>query len=468
MTEERPETADETAPDAATPPADPAASEEFEFAFPRWFRLTLYVAFALFISVSVVIIARSMVRQKRLTAALAVLEARHGAPDGQQIEQARQAMAEQPVHAFQYLLQSLLQDLDTDPRMAIVLVLDKAVGWGETTRQRDLVKQLVAAFHEDGALRDDFALADETKARLAELITERRSAADASYAETRITEVLEWMHAGCPTAAHATELRRLRVLARGYDKKRFTSKESTVLRSLAEGTSLLGPDALKSVAPKFFDMLDGKTAELTESEIADCLARRNALQSRYADGMIKVAETVTLVARQIAEENIFVDHPHIYQCVSLLGYRYDPRTPALHVGVRDEIAQAIVALGRHNRFVITHLAEFASHTAINPVMAVETERLTASEHGRQMNWENEERLRRCIDQLQTTFADYLENAGEFKFKGPIRSDSERDAFIRKTVVGTLRSLSEDRTVGDAATAALKAMKQMEGATPFFE
>jgi hypothetical protein len=469
MTEEQTtQTTDETAPDAAPPAADTAETEEFEFAFPRWFRLTLYVAFAIFIAVSVVIITRSMIQQHRLRTALAVLEARHGVADEQQILQARQDMAQQPVHSFQYLLQSLLQDLDTDPRMAIVLVLDKAIGWGETTRQRDLVGQLVAAFHDDGALRDDFVLTDETKARLGELIVERRAAADASYAETRITEVLEWMHAGCPTEAHATELRRLRVLARGYDKKRFTSKEASVLRTLADGDSLLGPDALKSVAPKFSDMLDGKTVVLTDEEAADCLAQRDELQSRYAGGMIKVAETVALIARQIAEGDVFVDHPHIYQCVSLLGYRHDPRSPELHKGVRDEIARAVVALQRHNRFVITHLAEFASRTAINPVMAVETERLTASEHARQMNWVNEERLRRCIAQLHDAFADYLQNADEFHFKGPIRSDAERDAFIRRTVVGTLRALAEDRTVGDAATAALEGMKTMEGATPFFE
>jgi len=467
MTEDHPTTADETMPEPA--PSAPAESEEFEFAFPHWFRMVLYISFSLFIAASAVIITRSMVKQKRLTSALATLEARDGVPTPEQIDQARKDMAGEPVHSFQYLLQSLLQDLDNDRRMATVLVLDKAIGWGETSRRRALLTELVAAFHEDGALRDDRDFSDETMAQLADLIAARRSVADASYAETRITEVLEWMHAGCPTDPHATELRRLRVLARGYEKKRFTTKEAGVLRTVADGSSLLGPEALKGLAPKFTDMLAGETATLSESEIAECREHRDDLEAQYAAGMIQVAETAALIAAQIAENDIFVDHPHIYQCVSLLGYRYNPAKPALHTGVREEITKAIIGLRRHNRFVIAHLAEFASRTAINPVMAVETERLTASEHERQMTWQNEERLRRCVALLQNTFQDYLENAAAYDIKaGPITSDAERDTFIRKTIVGTLRSLSEDRTVGVKATAALEAMKAMKGAAPFFE
>ena len=50
MTEEQPQTADEAAPNPAPPDSGAAGTEEeFEFAFPRWFRLTLYVAFAIFI-----------------------------------------------------------------------------------------------------------------------------------------------------------------------------------------------------------------------------------------------------------------------------------------------------------------------------------------------------------------------------------------------------------------------------------
>ncbi|MCP3884063.1 MAG: hypothetical protein GY700_01035, partial [Propionibacteriaceae bacterium] len=460
MTEEHTTPADETMP-------VPAEQDEFEFAFPHWFRMTLYIGFSLFIAASVVIITRSMIRQKTLTSALAVLEARDGTPSDQEVEQARQDMASNPVHSFQYLLQSLLQDLDKDPRMATVMVLDKAIGWGETSRRRELLKQLVAAFHEDdGTPSDTFVLTDELKAQLADLITMRQSRADISYAEKRITEVLEWMHAGQPTAPHGTELRRLRILARGYDKKRFTSREAAVLRTIVDGSSLLG-DTLKTLAPKFTNMLADVTtteAVLSEDEVATCVKQRNDLEARYADGMIKVAETVTMISRQIADpqHDVFVDHPHIYQCVSLLGYRYDPSKPELHAAVRDEIAQAIVALRRHTRFAIIHLAEFASQTAINPVMAVETERLTASEHERQMSWQNQERLRRCIDLLQDTFQDYLENAEAYKIKdGPITSDDERDTFISKTIVGTLRSLSEDRTVGVEATRALEAMKAME-------
>ncbi len=464
MTEEHTTTADETMP-------SPAEPEEFQFAFPRWFRMTLYVSFILFIAASAVIITRSMIQQKRLTSALALLEARDKIPSDQEIEQARQDMAQQPVNAFQYLLQSLLQDLDSDPRMATVLVLDKAIGWGETTRRRGLVEQLVEAFHEDGDLRDDFIFTEEIKTQLAELIADRRSIADASYAESRITEVLEWMQAGCQAAPRGTELRRLRILVRGYDKKRFTSKEAAVLRDIAQGSSLLGPQALQSLAPKFYYMLADETVALSESEIAECRRQRDELEDQYGNGMFTVAEAVTRIAEQIAEEEIFVDHPHIYQCVSLLGYRYDPGKPELYADVRNEIAKAVVALRRHNRFVITHLAEFASRTAINPVMAVETERLTASEHERQMTWQNDERLRRCIAQLQSAFQDYLgdgERDDKYRFQVPVETVAARDVFIRKTIVGTLRSLSEDRTVGVAATRALEAMKPLEGAAPFFE
>ncbi len=157
------------------------------------------------------------------------------------------------------------------------------------------------------------------------------------------------------------------------------------------------------------------------------------------------------VLRQVIEDGLYLDHPHIFQYLTLLGYQYDP--------VRAQVEQGAWQL-RHSRFTIIYLSEFVRTTTINPVMAVETERLTKEEHERQMNEQNVLRRRESVTLLGKIGLDYIAHRGDYDLNAP-----DKDEFIREHLTHTLEEAAEDEAVADLVAPALKDLREADAKQP---
>ena len=107
------------------------------------------------------------------------------------------------------------------------------------------------------------------------------------------------------------------------------------------------------------------------------------------------------------------------------------------------------------------LIRLASKTSINPVMAVETVRLTREEHERQMRRANSLRMRECVDLLGRIGVDYLENREDY----PLPRADDADDYMARYVVHPLESLSDEEGVADLASEALERMRAADAAVP---
>jgi hypothetical protein len=161
------------------------------------------------------------------------------------------------------------------------------------------------------------------------------------------------------------------------------------------------------------------------------------------------------------EEKLFVDHPHIYQYLSLLGYRYEIGAPEKFEGVRELVYDGVYAM-RRRKFTLYFLRYFGRKTAINPVMAVETERLTKEQHEREMRETNSERVRNAQKLMTDVFADYLDNPEAYIDKEDPQFDgaAEVQDYVRAKLIHPMQDLIEDPTFGEHARQQLEKMRQL--------
>jgi hypothetical protein len=133
--------------------------------------------------------------------------------------------------------------------------------------------------------------------------------------------------------------------------------------------------------------------------------------------------------------------------------------------VREETAAGAWVL-RHNRFTIMFLSTFATKTTVNPFMAVETLRLTAEEHEREMTKANVRRMREAIRLLARIGCDYMADRQDY-VDARTFNISNPDELIRRNVVASIYEVSDDEDVADVAEKALAELRQADPTGKYF-
>ena len=427
---------------------------------PQWLIKGLYAVFTVFCIASVFLIANSVIIQRSLTGALEVVggDAQNEAAgaDTPETGEAMDALLAHPKQAFLYLNQALLQPEHEDPRMARALALRKAIAWGVNSARLDVIEQILAEMDDEGLISADFALTDDMREVLTDLVAERRADEGMTYAEDQITDMLAWLTDGYPGKPKGPEKRRLKAVGAEYDKRGFVGHELKALEALHEEWDRNAEPAHKSAAGAFAGMIAKSRAELDPAAATLCEQEAVRWEGLYRSGMISLATASRKTAQEIARltaagEVRAMDHPHLYQYMSLLNHQFEE--------VRDEIGEGCWAL-RYNRFAFMFLSEFATRTAINPSMAVETARFTREEHEREMKKANHRRILEAIELLTRVGIDYLQNPDPYILN--VRDDHD---FVRKQVVGRLEEIIDEETIGALAQAALLRVREADMARP---
>jgi hypothetical protein len=431
---------------------------------PRWFTVGFYSIFIPFCIYSAIHITLSFITQSRLRTAISSIR---GSMDEEAVDlksPAGQAalgvLRKQPILSFLYLNQEMFQNEDSDPRMARALALEKAVGWERTSSQRALVTEILANMLDDGSLPSDFQLDGKQLQVLKDMVDERRANTELTYVENRITDVLAWVAGGHQGPPSGTEKRRLAALHEQLAKKVFLGSEAKALKTLMEEWSGSSDAVRQQAAERFAEMLKGEQTALSPEGLAVCQTEADRLERAYENGMTRLAEASRTVVEDIVQlmaKGKRLDHPHIYQYLSLLSSRFD--------GVREQTAAGAWLL-RHNQFTIRFLSFFATKTTINPFMAVETLRLTREEHEREMRRANIRRMRLAVELLGRIGVDYLENPDSYQLKVP-----NRDEFMGKFVASALLEVADEESIADVVQKALDDLRAADAARaggPLFE
>jgi hypothetical protein len=285
-----------------------------------------------------------------------------------------------------------------------------------------------------------------------------------TYVENRITDTLAWVADGHPGQPSGPEKRRLAALQDQLAKKVFLGAEAKALELLMEEWTPPEDDAAeeattdnapaREAAARFAEMLAGEATALSDESLAYCQSEADRLESGYEAGMTRLAEASRLIIEDILElmaKGKRLDHPHIYQYLSLLSHRFQ--------GVRDQTARGAWLL-RHNQFTIRFLSLFAKKTTINPFMAVETLRLTREEHEREMRRANVRRMRLAVELLGKIGVDYVQHTDDYHLKVP-----DPEAFVGKQVVGALTEVADEESIADVVEKALDDLAAADAARP---
>ena len=422
---------------------------------PRWFKVGFYGLFIPLSLVGLLAIIVSVQRQHALIGAVSVLrgglagqvESLTAAP----AQQALDVLRKEPRYAFLYCNQEVLQNPVNDPRMARALALQKALTWGDLSAQREVVHEIADHMDDTGHLLPGFQISPDMLAVLKRMVEERRNAPGMTYAEDRITAVIQWLADGQPTQPIGPEKQRLTGLLGQLGKGLYIGKEAAALKELMAEWKLSKNAPAASAAAKFQTMLDGKRVDLSPEE-AEYVSKQAAdYEKRFLDGMTRLTEASLKMLDVVLGQSMYLDHPHVYQYLTLLGYELDP--------VRKNVVEGAWQL-RHNPYVSIYLAEFVRTTTINPVMAVETERLTKEEHERQMNAQNTLRRRESVSLLARIGMDYIKHPAQYSF-----GVTDTDEFVREHITHTLEEVADDETVSDLVVPALKALHEADAQRP---
>jgi hypothetical protein len=421
----------------------------------RWLRVLVYAVFIPFCIFSVIVIARSTLIQRRMTGAIATLNGAEAdtavALTSPEAEAALGVLRERPRDGFLYLVQELLLPEESDPRRSRSLALRKAVEWERTSTCRELVARVVENMDEEGRVSDDFVIDDQMRATLEEMIAQRRADAEMSYAETLVTDVLEWLAAGHPGEPSGPERRRMQALLHQYEKRRFDGSEARALRRMMEEWEASDEPVAREAARAFAQMLEGQQTALSPEAQALCTERADRWDELYREAMVRLAGIARQMLPQIVREERPLSHPHIYRYLSLLCSEFE--------GVRREVAEGGWLL-RHDRFAVRFLSEFACKTTVNPMMAVETARLTREENERQLGRANRRRMQESVALLGRIGLDYVRHPDEYSF-----GVEDPDEFVARFIVHALADLRNEEVVGARVRELLAQLRQADEASP---
>jgi hypothetical protein len=438
----------DTAQPGAGPALENAPSGATRPAVSRLLVRLIYVVFVPLSAVAVCYVAYSVHVQRAVTGAVRVmagdLHAAEAVPSEGALADAVRALRRQPLRGFLHANQELLRNEEDDPRMARALALRKAAEWAVTSSRRETVRAVLAAMDRESNISPD-ALTAQVRETLSAIIRDRRAREDITYGEARITDVLVWLAAGAEEPPDGVERRRLDSLFAQYEKQRFAGKVARALRTLAEEWRGAPEPFAREAAEKFALMLDDEAVALSAGAEGFCREEADRWEASYRAGCARLAEGSRAALEQAVQEGIRLDHPHVYQYVSLLAHPYDE--------VRRSVAEGIWLI-RTGYYTVQFVSWFGAKTTINPIMAVETVRLTAEEHERLMRRANERRMRECIALLGRIGVDYVQSPGAY--------DSRlTTAVVRNYVVYALESLSDEERLRELVGEALEEVRRAD-------
>ncbi len=419
---------------------------------PKWFTKPFYVVFVTFCVFGIVSIVRSMHVQAVLRSSIEAVNAQEGLDlSGAEGRRLLDSMKEHPVDSFLYANQQILQDEEKDLRMARAMALRRAVGWGGSSKRKSVVQKIAENMNDDGSLAAGFAIDDQMRGVLQELVEERRADLELTYVEDLITDVLAWLAEGPVEPARGPEKRRMDALLSQYAKRTFLGTEAEALELLIQEWRQEADPVAKEAAERFVEMLGDRPAELSPEAAALCIQRANQWEDMYRDGMVRLGAAGYEMVEQIVTEGRRLDHPHIYQYVSLLDHRFE--------GVRQSVAEGVWLL-RHSKFTIRFVSYFATKTAINSTLAVETLRLTREENEREMRRANNRRMREAVAMLGRIGVDYVQNSADYEL-----GDQDPEEFMGDFVLGALQDVADEELIADLVAEALENVRRADLAQP---
>ena len=421
---------------------------------PLWAKATLFIVLGCLSAYAIVSTIWSLYVQHVLTDAVALIEGGMEAQvdfDSQRYQQALDDLTWRPLDSFLYCNQELLQDEEDDPRMARSMALQKAVSWEVITKRRDTIRKITEEMDEGGGLNQSVLTPDVVET-LRNMVEERRAETELSYAEQRITDVLAWLIQEPRPLPKGFEKRRLESLLADFQKKDFVGPEVEAVEILITEWDNSDDPVRRDAVPHFRKMLQGEHTAMPDPSVALCRERADYWEQRYLNGMLALARAGKQMLTDIVNKNKWIDHPHIYQYISLLRHRGDR--------VREQISEGVWLI-RHRYYTIRFLGTFAARTSINPVMAVETVRLTRDEHEREMRQANVRRVNECMQLLIRVGLDYLQNREQYE----LPRAEDQDAYVRRYVVHNLELLSEEPGLAQMAQAGLQRLREADKQLP---
>ncbi len=449
---QRPDGAGDAGETAATDQPVVEIERETGRLIPVWLSTTIYAIFIPWCVVSFAFIGYSMVVQHKILAVIQTINGPwKGDPpplEGQQLKEGLAFLKEDPRDNLLYLIQTMLQDEIDDPRMARAIVLRKATRWEVESQRRQLFDELLAHLSSEGEIDLDYQLPAAHARTLDVLIAERLANPSDSYEAGKITDVLEWIQAARPKPAAGPERRRVKSLSLKYGKRLLPRKEKRVLEGIEAQWRLSADSAQQAAADQFARMRDGQHAELSEASRRLCEEEARKSEEQYLTGRTRVTQVIASLVGTIRSERktLKLDHPVLWDLVRLLQEAHRP--------ARENIAEAVFQL-REQHFTLIFLSQFIQKDAINPMMAVETPRLTNDEHEELLKEENLRRRLACIDVAQRIALAYCEEPFTIR---KIEPDLQ-EAFFKDKVIRPLAAVAEDKQVGERASKALAAIQQ---------
>jgi len=356
-------------------------------------------------------------------------------------------LQQKPRQSLLYVIQELLREEIDDPRMARAIALRKATNWAVESRRRHLFEEILQHMSEDGEMPPVYELPEQHQRTLDDLLKERLADPTRSYEERKITEVVQWLAGGRQTVPKGPERRRIKSLQSKYQKRLFFGEEKETLTMIAEDWSDSTNAARRGAAEKFLLMLDGQHAELTPEEREECLQTARHWEALYLKGRERLSEVAFALVQHVESEDTFLDHPEIWDMVRLL---HEPYAPA-----RRNMAEIVYVL-RNRKYVFIYLSEFIKKDTINPVMAVETARLTKDEHEQLLRRQNHTRRLAAIEVVERIATDYCRNPFEME---NLQEGQDQDKIFKEKTIQTLESVLEDEDVGSQAQQALKSIRE---------
>jgi len=422
---------------------------------PRWFKVGFYVFFVPLGVLAVWSIVQSLRTQHALSAAIHLL--RGGLTSevetlaDPKAQQALAVMKRKPAYSFLYCNQEILQNEADDPRMARALSLRKALDWGSVSLQREVIGRIVAHMDDRGYLDGSFQITPEMLTVLQDMVRQRRNTPGMTYAEDRITAVLQWLAEGRPTPPLGREKVQLNALLWQLQKKLYVGRDAKTLELLRDEWQNADDPVARSAAAKFTTMLAGGRTELTAQEAQYVARQADRYEKMYRAGMARLSEASSLMLQEVLSRGIYLDHPHIFQFLTLLGSNFDR--------VRENVARGALDL-RHNRYTVVYLSQFVRKATINPVMAVETERLTKEEHERLMTAQNVRRRRESVILLGQIGVDFMQHPDQYEL-----GDADPHDFMQKHIIHTLQEVAEDADIADVVATTLEKLRAADAARP---
>ncbi len=419
---------------------------------PRWFKALVWGTLGPFCVFAFFWIGWSLVTQHQITTYLDVItgpwEDSPPAMSSDVVTTGLETFEEEPRSSLLFVLQEMVIDKMEDPRMARALTLQKATKWGGNSARRELFEELLAHMDSEGAMPPDYTLPAEDKKTLQNLIRERKQWKTASYEQEKITEVLVWIEEGRPTQAKGPERRRVAALEKKYDKRLLVGEESELLKSLAKEWEKSENPVKQRAAKKFKLMIEEKPCALSEEAVKLCKDEVQQLEERYLRGQKRLSEVALHLVQYIEKRKLFMDHPDIWEVMRLCEHEYKP--------VRENMKDATFAL-RNHQYCMIFIGDFLKRSKINPVMAVETARLTKDEH--------EALLRRENHRRRLALLNVAERIAEAYCRQPFPIEEvpapKEDSFFKENILESIELVTEDDddAVAKKASRILESIKE---------